>query len=254
MATDLKGFTVAAQGLSRSPLGIIALFIVLIYGFAALVVGLGGQHLGPQEQAHLVWFLALFPVVVLGVFAWLVARHHMKLYGPADMGSAEGFLKLQEVITRMRREIAILSEVSPVAINLDPGDREHPPAARRRMAAVVTDDPQKGQWGGKRRSGAYEVSAGAIRPLHSDPDNFRIPLEVRSTDPAAHPLLGMVKFHIHDTFRPDMEEIAASGGVARLELVAYGAFTVGVQLEDGTTLEIDLADEDIDAPKQFKDN
>ena len=35
-------FGSVATGLARNPLGIIALFIVLVYGFAALVTALGG--------------------------------------------------------------------------------------------------------------------------------------------------------------------------------------------------------------------
>lgn len=116
------------------------------------------------------------------------------------------------------------------------------------------NDPQKGLWGGKREANFRAVKAGTIRALRSDPDFFRIPLEVWSTDSSGHPLTGLVRFHLHDTFEPQVEEVEAVGGVARLELVAYGAFTVGIEGEDGTKLEIDLSDPDIDAPKKFKDS
>jgi hypothetical protein len=43
----LNQFGESARALSKNPLGIIALFIVLIYGFAALVVGSSSQ-LGPD--------------------------------------------------------------------------------------------------------------------------------------------------------------------------------------------------------------
>jgi hypothetical protein len=80
-----------AKGLARNPLGIIALFIVLIYGFAALTLGISST-LQPGERIPLVWFLVVFPFVVLLTFGWLVSKHHEKLYAPGDYKSDEGFL------------------------------------------------------------------------------------------------------------------------------------------------------------------
>lgn len=91
MATDLKEFGGIAKGLAKNPLGIIALFIVLIYGFASLVVGFSG-HLESGERTPIIWFLVLFPVVVIGVFGWLVSSHHHKLYAPADFKNEDNFL------------------------------------------------------------------------------------------------------------------------------------------------------------------
>ena len=91
----LEGFAKTARGLARNPLGIIALFIVLIYGFASLVVGLSGQ-LGTTERMMLVGFLVAFPMMVLGGFAWLVSRHHTKMYAPADYRADESFLRVSE--------------------------------------------------------------------------------------------------------------------------------------------------------------
>jgi hypothetical protein len=83
-SNNLKTFSDTAVGLSRSPLGIIALFLVLIYGFACLLIGFGGPGLNKINGTPLVWFLTLFPPVVLFVFAYLVARHHYKLYPASD--------------------------------------------------------------------------------------------------------------------------------------------------------------------------
>ena len=91
----LSEFGKTARGLARNPLGIIALFIVLIYGFASLVVGLSGQ-LERMERFLIVCFLVTFPVMVLGVFAWLVCRHHTKLYAPSDFRADDSFLQVAE--------------------------------------------------------------------------------------------------------------------------------------------------------------
>jgi hypothetical protein len=40
---QLKTFGSIARGLARNPLGIIALFIVMVYGFAALVTAFTGS-------------------------------------------------------------------------------------------------------------------------------------------------------------------------------------------------------------------
>lgn len=78
------------MGLARNPLGIIALFIVLVYGFASIVVSFS-KNLRPDDLTPLISFLVLFPVLVLIVFTWLVSKHHHKLYGPAEYQKQELF-------------------------------------------------------------------------------------------------------------------------------------------------------------------
>lgn len=90
--SNVKEFGDTARALAKNPLGIIALFIVLIYGFACLVVSTN-NHLQPTERYPLIWFLAIFPVIVLIAFAWLVSCHHEKLYAPRDFKSDEAFFR-----------------------------------------------------------------------------------------------------------------------------------------------------------------
>jgi len=70
----------------RGPLGIIGLFIVLIYGMAVVFATAGLWRASPVPLDPLIWFLVLFPVLVLGVFTWLVVRHTDKLYSPGEYG------------------------------------------------------------------------------------------------------------------------------------------------------------------------
>jgi hypothetical protein len=102
--SELGTFAGSAKGLARNPLGIIALFIVLIYGFAALTLGINSS-LQAEERLPLVWFLVLFPLVVLFTFGWLVSRHHEKLYAPADYKSDDGFLQGMRVRARHTVEV-----------------------------------------------------------------------------------------------------------------------------------------------------
>lgn len=90
--STLKDFGDTAKEFSKNPLGIIALFIVLIYGFAALVVG-ASSELQPNERYPIVWFMVIFPVIVLVVFSWLVSCHYEKLYAPRDYNSDDAFLR-----------------------------------------------------------------------------------------------------------------------------------------------------------------
>ena len=93
IVSGIKGFGDTAKGLSRNPLGIIALFIVMVYGFATLVLALGDNSLSLGERTPIIWFLVIFPVIVLFVFAWLVIYHHRKLYSPGDFRDEQNFLK-----------------------------------------------------------------------------------------------------------------------------------------------------------------
>lgn len=90
---DTGKFSESAKGFTKSPLGIIALFIVLVYGFASLVVSFGqgiSYHIVP-----LIYFMVFFPVLVFVGFLWLVAKHHNKLYGPSDFKNEDNFIKVQ---------------------------------------------------------------------------------------------------------------------------------------------------------------
>lgn len=90
----MKDFGQIAVKLSRSPLGIIALAFVLVYGIAALLAGKAGFE--PNERQILIWFLVIFPTLIFFIFCWLVTRHHEKLYAPSDFMDETHFLQLTE--------------------------------------------------------------------------------------------------------------------------------------------------------------
>jgi len=90
----MKRFGNTATKLSKNPLGIIALFIVLVYGIAGLVLGTSRESLLESHKTVLVWFLAIFPFSVLSAFTWLVSKHHTKLYSPSDFRNDDGFIRI----------------------------------------------------------------------------------------------------------------------------------------------------------------
>ena len=81
----------SATRLSRNPLGIITLFILLIYSFATLLLSFQGKGLEFGQKWCFTIFLIAFPVLVLVDFNILVIFHHTKLYGPYDYRSDDAF-------------------------------------------------------------------------------------------------------------------------------------------------------------------
>ncbi len=100
---DLRKFGETARGLAKNPLGIIALFIVLVYGIAGLVLGTTAKALSTDQKTVLVWFLFLFPFAVLTAFTWLVANHPKNLYGPSDYRSDEAYLQSLDAARQAQR-------------------------------------------------------------------------------------------------------------------------------------------------------
>lgn len=95
MADSENGFNQTATTLSRNPLGIIALFIVLVYAFATLTISIPTTNLTTHDRSILVWFLVLFPVLVLLIFVYLVGWRTKTLYGPSDFADQKDWIALQ---------------------------------------------------------------------------------------------------------------------------------------------------------------
>ncbi len=90
----MKNLVVAAEKLSRNPLGIIALLLVFIYAIAGLCFSFGLNKIPPGPLWAFVIFIVGFPLIVLGVFHNLVTKHHFKLYAPKDFPQPGDFSSL----------------------------------------------------------------------------------------------------------------------------------------------------------------
>ena len=97
MNDPVRSFGEVANKLARNPLGIIALFIVLIYGFAA-ATAIYADDLTASERLPLTWFMILFPVLVFLLFVHLVIHHSDKLYGPGDFRDEANYMKLKTAV------------------------------------------------------------------------------------------------------------------------------------------------------------
>ena len=115
--SETNSFGQTAKNLARNPLGIIALFIVLIYGVAGLVTAFSGS-LTASERLPLIWFLVLFPVLVLIVFAWLVSKHSGKLFSPSDFRNEENYVKMQMTAVAQLTAATTKSDVQTSEIDI----------------------------------------------------------------------------------------------------------------------------------------
>jgi len=108
---NIGKFANNAKELSRNPLGIIALFLVLVYGIAAFVTS--SNTLTDAERLPLIYFLVIFPILVLGVFAWLVSRHSNKLYAPGDFKDEKNYVDLHRAVSNVETVIKQVKEENP---------------------------------------------------------------------------------------------------------------------------------------------
>ena len=117
----MSSFTDAAIKLSRNPLGLIALFVVLveaIAGYAAV-----SEALSDSQRSILVWFVILYPVLVFASFVYLVIKHPAKLYAPGDFADQTHFMealgiKVQKEVERVTYEAE--GELASLDIELIP--------------------------------------------------------------------------------------------------------------------------------------
>ncbi len=120
-------------------------------------------------------------------------------------------------------------------------------------AGAVKNDPWKGVFGGLSERNYRRLTA-IVEPLPDSFDLFSLRLTVSSTDPVHHPLRGDLMFYFHPTFNQDKRVLSASkdGKEVICENLSWGAFTVGVETDDGATrLELDLAEQP-DLPFEYR--
>lgn len=117
-------------------------------------------------------------------------------------------------------------------------------------AEQLNDDPNKGKFGGSNIVNDRKISA-RISEASFSTEWYIIILEVISTN-LNNPLKGDVVFYLHPTFPEPERRVKPVDGIAKLELLGWGAFTIGAECDEGKTkLEIDLAKDVPSAPKAF---
>lgn len=88
-------FIKSAKSMSKSPLGIIGLFLVFVYVMSGVVAGFG--FIPEWLRVLLVIYLMLFPLLILYLFYNLVIKHSDKLYAPQDFRDDSTFLEVMKL-------------------------------------------------------------------------------------------------------------------------------------------------------------
>jgi hypothetical protein len=132
-----------------------------------------------------------------------------------------------------RAALLVLPEAAGGRQGLTKQESEEP------SAKSDSEDPQRGRWGGQASRNNRTLWA-KIEPVTGSTEYFHVHMQVESTS-ESDPLRGRVIFHLHPTFRKSVVEQTVRNGIAAIDRVAYGAFTVGAET-DNAPLELDLAD------------
>jgi hypothetical protein len=122
--------------------------------------------------------------------------------------------------------------------------------ARKKLAAKTSqklppaefdpEDPHKGRFGGLGEHHGRRIVVKKISGSQADDQlDLAITIEPLPNKPA---IKGKVSFNLHPTFRPKVVTVEARNGSATCNISSYGAFTIGIEIQDeNLKYEIDLA-------------
>lgn len=196
-------------------------------------------------------------LVLLGIalVPWLLPfLKSLKLPGGAEF-------EFQQRLAQMEKKVDVIEENAPL-----PGKRfadapsvtdvsPPPPLTTPRRETLLDqsaplpagdlktdpEDPNKGKFGGSPKASGRVLEA-VIKPAYGPRSSAcDVEIRVRSTEPA-RPLTGKVKFYLHPSFgRWKQYSVDVKAGEAKDEITSWGAFTIGVEADEGATrLELDL--------------
>lgn len=168
----------------------------------------------------------------------------------ADLAEGKEKQAQQDTVLRKISKVAAASAVQASLAPATPAKA----SARSVSEPIITDaastkvelwdtDPNKHAFGDSNAANGRVLEA-TLAPAFPDQPQLEacwVTLVVRSTD-EERPLSGSVTFHLHPTYSPPVFTAPVKDGEASLSLQAWGAFTVGVEADEGATrLELDLA-------------
>lgn len=89
---------VTENALARSPLGIISLFVFFIEAIATVSLGIAVKT---QYVSHVVWFIILFPTLIVFLFFITLWTKRECLYSPMEFRDDRSFLNLLNKVDRL---------------------------------------------------------------------------------------------------------------------------------------------------------
>lgn len=186
--------------------------------------------------------LKLLAVIVVGFLLPRIAS--LKLWG-AELTLREETEKVTEAINLLTNRVASLEATCN---GLGGGKKIAEGATAKELPASPPElgdpvprlgDRQKGRFGGLAEKDGYRLQA-TFPKRASAGDLVFVWIEVRK---AAGNFTAPVRFYLHETFPSEQVDVMPKDGIARLELLVWGGFTVGAWPTEtaDTLLELDLA-------------
>lgn len=159
-----------------------------------------------------------------------------KVVADATMKTTADVAALRDELERMKET---LSRIAPPDSSTKKSLRLAPlPLPMPELKPLTNrDDPNKGRFGGLDEKDGFKLSATFVGAEEARLVNVK--LAVYGTE---RPLTHKVRFFLHPTFPSPELTVNPVEGVATLDTLAYGGFTVGAWVEDTKTLlELDLS-------------
>lgn len=191
-------------------------------------------------------FLAAYLVMRRYFIAEMVrGRNQARKFAAEKIAVArdQGLLQAVSVTASPISQAQRAQEIATIAVNLSPNasqDQAQDIAREVREAIEYPDDPWRGKFGDTNAAGGCRLDA-TVQALEGSKELFTVRLTLIA-DSNTQRIGQSATFYLHPTFGAEPKKVAfGQDGIAALELIAYGAFTVGVLLETGERLELNLA-------------
>lgn len=189
---------------------------------------------GTESYRAVATALIVFFVVIGFLYGYLMTR----LYLQGALARAENELGGPRALRELDQKVN-------AALNAAAAETKRRQQARTAVSMEIDDDawnsdPHAGFAEGKSEANGRKLTA-EITPVHGAGAVNRVHLRVSTTEPK-RPITSNVIFYLHPSFEPTRVEVAPdSDGVARLDILAAGVFTVGAETDNGATkLELNL--------------
>ena len=108
-------------GTVKNPLTIIAMFAALVEVSGTIVL----PFVDANNQIYFIWFLILFPIILVILFFCTLNFNHKVLYAPSDYENEENFLKLFIPVSPEEKIQRIKSEYSNEIIDAGKSNNDH---------------------------------------------------------------------------------------------------------------------------------
>ncbi len=213
----------------------VAFWVAIILAIAHLALGI---FIGPDRVKDLPLGAAVYLALALVALVLpYIAKAKLPGGVEIELGVAMAVNSSTNKLKTLEAKLTRVSKADGGSTLLDDGasEQEKPKLGPIRFG----DDPQRGRFGGKSEVNGLILSA-SFEEVGS---RNLVRAFIRVAPKGDQLLTREVHFYLHDTFKPDEVVVAPSEGVARLDLLVYGGFTVGAWIpeRDGTLLELDLA-------------